>query len=90
MPVKFSVSGAGGTLSDVLAAGYPQAAPVSCTAPEAVTSGEPTSGVGNPSAEVGDDFHYDWKTDRSWHGCRALIVKLVDGSYHRAVFDFGR
>jgi hypothetical protein len=31
----------------------------------------------------------NWKTDKSWRGCRALVVKLVDGSYHRAVFDFG-
>ena len=55
-----------------------------------MTSGDPTSSVGDPSAEIGDDFHYNWKTDRNWRGCRALIVKLVDGSYHRAVFDFGR
>jgi hypothetical protein len=89
VPVKFSVPGANGTLNDVLAAGYPQSAPVSCTSPEPVTSGDPTDSVGNPSGG-GDDYHYNWKTDRGWHGCRALIVKLADGSYHRAVFDFGR
>ena len=104
IPVKFSIPGVHGALADVLAAGYPQSAPVSCTAPEAVTSGDPTASVGK-SSEEGDNnndnhgnnnddedggYTYVWKTDRSWRGCRTLIVKLVDGTYHRAIFDFGR
>jgi hypothetical protein len=89
VPVKFSVPGSHGTLDEILAAGYPQSAPVSCTDPEALTSGDPTTSVGEPSSEAGDDYHYNWKTNRGWSGCRELIVKLVDGSYHRAVFDFG-
>jgi hypothetical protein len=31
-----------------------------------------------------------WKTEKSWSGCRELVVKLVDGSYHRAMFNFGK
>jgi hypothetical protein len=89
VPVKFSIAGSNATLGDVLAAGYPQSAPVSCAAPEGVTSGDPTASVGGGSPTAGDQYSYVWKTDKSWTGCRALIVKLVDGTYHRAVFNFG-
>jgi hypothetical protein len=89
VPVKFSSPGSDGTLADVLASGYPQSASVSCTAPDELTSGDPTQNVGSASSTPGDEYNYVWKTDRGWHGCRELIVKLVDGSYHRAVFDFG-
>ena len=90
VPVKFSVPGSNGTLGDVLADGYPQSAAVSCAGPGAPTSGDPTVSVGGGSQETGDQYNYVWKTDRNWHGCRTLIVKLVDGTYHRAVFDFGK
>jgi hypothetical protein len=86
---KFSIPGSIGTLASVFAAGYPQSAPVSCKAPESPTSGDPTVSVGSESPAPGDNYHYVWKTDLSWRGCRALIVKLVDGTYHRALFDFG-
>jgi hypothetical protein len=89
IPLKFSVPGANGSLADLLAPGYPQSAPVTCSAPEDVTTGDPTGDVGNPGGS-GDDYHYNWKTDKSWHGCRALILKLADGSYQRAYFDFGK
>jgi hypothetical protein len=87
--VEFSIPGSNGTLSAVLAAGYPQSAPVSCTAPGTPTSGVPTVSAGPESPTPGDKYSYVWSTDISWRGCRALIVKLVDGTYHRAVFDFG-
>jgi hypothetical protein len=90
VPVKFSVPGSNGTLSDVLADGYPQSAPVSCTSPEALTSGDSTVSVGGGSQAASDQYNYVWKTDRNWRGCRILIVKLVDGTYHSAVFDFGK
>ena len=75
--------------SDVLASGYPQSAPVSCTDPGTITSGDPTVSVkGNTRDNFGDSYNYIWKTDPSWRGCRELVVKLVDGTYHQAVFDF--
>ena len=89
VPVKFVVPGSNGTLDSILAAGYPQSAPVSCWAPESLTSGEPTLSDAIPSTIPGDHYNYVWKTDASWRGCRELIVKLIDGTYHRAVFDFG-
>jgi hypothetical protein len=87
-PVSFYIPGAGASLADVLAPGYPQSAPVSCTAPASLTSGDPAEFDG--SLPKGDLFGTLWKTDKSWRGCRELIVKLVDGSYHSAVFDFVR
>jgi len=54
-----------------------------------LTTGDPTSPTPSSSASAGDEYHYNWKTSKSWSGCRELIVKVVDGSYHRAVSDFG-
>jgi hypothetical protein len=89
IPVKFTLAGSGAVLSQVLAAGYPQSAPVSCTSPGQLTTGDPTTATSPGSDSPSGDYNYLWKTDRSWTGCRELIVKLVDGTYHRAVFDFG-
>jgi hypothetical protein len=87
--VKFTINGSAATLSTVLAAGYPQSAPTSCTAPDlTLTAGTPTQMSDSGSPPPSDSFGYVWKTDSTWSGCRELIVKLVDGSYHRAVFQF--
>lgn len=87
-PVSFYIPRADATLDDVLAPGYPQSAPVSWSAPAALTAGDPA--VTEGSLPQGDLFGTLWKTDKSWRGCRELILKLVDGSYHQAVFDFVR
>ena len=84
--VKFDLAGIHAPLKDVLASGYPQSAPVSCSNPATLTSGEPT--VSDEGSHVNDDYTYVWETMPSWRGCRELIVKLTDGSYHLAVFDF--
>lgn len=89
IPVKFTLAGSGAVLSQVLADGYPQSAPVSCTSPEQLTTGDPATATSPGNTVPGDDYNYLWQTNPSWTGCRELIVKLVDGTYHRAVFDFG-
>jgi len=89
IPVKFSLAGSDAALTDVLAAGYPQSAPVSCSSPQLITTGEPTSPTPSGSSEASDEYNYNWQTSTSWSGCRELIVKLVDGTYHQAVFNFG-
>jgi hypothetical protein len=89
VPVKFTLADSGAVFSQVMAAGYPQSAPVSCTSPTQLTTGDPTTATSPGSASPRDDYNYLWKTDPSWTGCRELIVKLVDGTYHQAVFDFG-
>jgi len=38
-----------------------------------------------------DQYIYVWKTARSWAGsCRQLVVRLDDGTVHRAQFGFRR
>ena len=91
VPVKFAIPGMSATINDVLASGYPQSGPVPCSNPGSITSGDPAvSANGNASSSLSDNYNYVWKTDPSWRGCRELIVKLVDGSYHQAVFNFGQ
>ena len=89
VPVKFTVPGSNGTIESVLAPGYPQSAPVSCSATTLPDTGEPTTREGALALPPSDVYEYVWKTDRDWRGCRALLVKLVDGSLHKAVLDFG-
>lgn len=84
--VKFDLAGIHAPLEDVLASGYPQSAPVSCSNPATLTSGEPT--VSDEGSHFNGDYTYVWETKPSWQGCRELIVKLADGSYHLAVFNF--
>jgi hypothetical protein len=89
VPVKFSLGGNQGL--SIFAAGYPTTKDITCsgTAPsdalEEVTS--------NPSGLKYDatsgQYVYSWKTTSSWAGsCRELVVKLADGSYHYAFFQF--
>jgi hypothetical protein len=74
----------------VLAAGYPQSTQVDCAAPVEATAGTPTSSPqGLTFAKGQSRYHYVWSTQTAWAGsCRQLIVKLVDGTYHRANFRF--
>jgi Bacterial pre-peptidase C-terminal domain len=90
VPVKFSIDGFHGF--DVFADGYPQSADYDCDAEEEpeLDGGKPTSRVGrvifNPRR---DRYVYPWRTDPRWAGtCRQLVVKLSDGSVHRANFEF--
>lgn len=51
-----AVDAPNGTLDSVLAAGYPQSAPVSCTAPSEPTTGDATTQIGGGSTEPGDHY----------------------------------
>lgn len=48
---------------------------------------DPTVAANSGTGQRTDNFSYVWKTDPGTAGCRELIVKLVDGSYHRALFQ---
>ncbi|HEX4897620.1 MAG TPA: PxKF domain-containing protein, partial [Candidatus Limnocylindrales bacterium] len=37
-----------------------------------------------------DTYTYPWQTDKSWRGCRSLIVKLADGQSFSANFVFAK
>ena len=88
IPVKFSLGGFRGL--DIFDSGYPKSQVIPCnsTAPvdgieETVTAG--ASGLSYDAAA--DRYVYVWKTDKAWaNTCRQLVVKLKDGTFHRANF----
>jgi uncharacterized protein len=92
VPVNFSLSGFKGL--GVMAPGYPKSQQIACD------SGAPVDAVETTLPALfsvllydprTDTYVYVWKTERSWaNTCRQLIVKLDDGSVHRANFEFTR
>lgn len=89
IPVTFSLGGDQGL--DVLAPGYPRSEAVACGAGALVDGAEPTETPGSSALAYdaeSDTYTYVWKTDRSWSGCRQLVVKLDDGTTHRADVRF--
>ena len=86
VPVSFTLGGDQGLA--VLPAGYPQSASISCTSPANETTGAPTTSKKGLEFK-GGQYRYLWSTNAAWAGtCRQLIVKLTDGTYHRANFRF--
>jgi uncharacterized protein len=90
IPVKFSLNGFKGL--DVLAAGYPRSQPIACDSSAPVDAIEETVAAGGSGLSydpASDTYTYVWKTDKGWAGaCRQLVVKLADGTSHRASFEF--
>lgn len=93
IPVKFSLGGDYGL--SIFASGYPASQKVNCgssgsggsTSPieETVTPGNSTLQY-NAATQT---YTYIWKTDKAWAGsCRQLIVRLIDGTNHIALFQF--
>ena len=90
VPVKFSIGGFRGT--DILADGYPASSVASCsTSADTDTLEEvATPGASELSYDAGTGrYQLVWKTSKSWaNTCRTLVVKLADGSLHKAAFRF--
>ncbi len=89
VPVKFSLGGNYGL--GVLMAGFPKTSSMTCssTAPvDPIDEIVAASSSGLQYDAASDQYTYVWKTDRSWSGCRALVVKLIDGTEVRANFTF--
>jgi hypothetical protein len=87
VPVKFSLSGNQGL--NIMAAGYPTSAVTTCSSTAPVDAVEETVTAGSSSLTYDpstDQYIYVWKTDKAWTGCRQLVIKLTDGTYHRANF----
>jgi uncharacterized repeat protein (TIGR01451 family) len=89
IPVKFSLSGNKGL--DIFVAGSPYTVGINCDGTgevdvvETLTAGSSSLSYNSTS----DQYNYVWKTENSWAGtCRQLVVKLNDGSEHRANFKF--
>ncbi len=89
IPVKFSLGGYQGP--NIFAAGYPASAMVTCgSSIEDAIEQTVTAGASSLSYDATtDQYTYVWKTDNSWaNTCRTFVLKLNDGSYHRADFKF--
>jgi MBG domain/Trehalose utilisation len=89
VPVKFSISGNQGQNA---LDGAPTSAKVDCVQGAAEQLIDKTLDLRASHLEMTrgtGEYRYDWKTSASWAGtCRKLVVTLVDGSRHEAVFRF--
>jgi hypothetical protein len=92
IPVKFSLGGDQGL--DIFALGYPRSEEVDCSdiAHAQVDGVEETTTAGASTlvySVATGRYHYVWKTAGEWSGtCRQFVMKLTDGSVHRANFKF--
>jgi len=99
IPVRFSLGGDQGL--DIFATGtdnnnntftYPTSTAITCGSTDQLDAIEETVTAGGSSLQYDsslDQYTYVWKTDKAWAGtCRQLVVKLDDGTYHRANFEF--
>jgi hypothetical protein len=92
VPVKFSLNGNQG--SAIFASGSPASASFNCDPTLAVDAIEQTVNANSSSLSFNNavgQYTYVWKTDSGWAGtCRQLVMKLADGTVHRADFKFTR
>jgi Tol biopolymer transport system component len=96
--VRWSISdGNGGTISDPSVVESLQVAPaLTCDASGDFGDATPARAVGSPKMESkakrkgkSGQFVYRWKTSRDMRGgCQYLVLRLVDGSTHMALFEF--
>jgi MBG domain/Kelch motif/Galactose oxidase, central domain len=92
VPVKFSLNGNQGL--SIFAGGYPTSGTITCNSTDLYDYVEETVTAGGSSLSYdasANQYVYVWKTEKSWAGsCRQLVVKLSDGTYHRANFNFSK
>jgi predicted extracellular nuclease len=92
IPVRFSLGGDQGL--GILADGYPTSVDFACnsTAPTDAIETTATAGSSGLRYEPGTaTYSYIWKTEKSWEGtCRRFVLKLTDGTFHYADFEFTR
>jgi len=90
IPVKWSLGGYQGM--DICAAGYPASGPIPSDPTQVTEAIEETVTAGNSSLNYdagAGQYVYVWKTQKAWAGTsRQLVIKLKDGTYHRANFKF--
>jgi large repetitive protein len=89
IPVKFSLGCYQGL--NIFAAGFPLSGLIVCDSHDPIDDIETTVTAGGSSLNydaVANQYIYVWKTDKTWTGCRALNVKLADGTSHIAYFTF--
>lgn len=89
IPVVFNLAGNQGL--GIFSSGYPVSAAMTCGTNPALTSGTATTAA-SPGLTVSGKparYTYYWKTSSAWKGsCRQLVLRLADGTYHRANVRF--
>jgi hypothetical protein len=92
IPVKFSLGGNRGLA--IFANGFPASQTTTCGSSTATSAIDETVSAGSSTLQYDasrDLYTYVWKTDKSWaNSCRALVLRFVDGSEYRALFQFAR
>jgi len=90
VPVKFSLGGDQGL--DIFVTGYPKSLSIECSSTELVDGIEETVTAGSSGLSYDpttDQYTYVWKTAKTWAStCRQLVLRLADGTYQRANFEF--
>jgi hypothetical protein len=90
VPITFSLDGNQGR--EVFATGYPRSVDMTCGSHADLDGGTRVQSPGHTKLRYKpkrDLYIYLWKTDKRWEGdCRQFVLKLDDGSYHRADFRF--
>jgi probable HAF family extracellular repeat protein len=88
IPIRFSLGGDKGL--DIFADGYPKSEAIPCDSTATVDGIEETvTGKGGLSYNAStDQYEYAWATGSTWSGCRQFVMKLKDGTVHRANFIF--
>jgi hypothetical protein len=88
--IRFGLDGFHGR--GVIAAGHPRSRAYPCRSSADLDRGTATRASGRHRLRYQrrrNLYVYRWKTERDWAGdCRQFILKLSDGSYHRADFRF--
>jgi hypothetical protein len=84
IPIRFSLDGNEGLA--VFAGGYPQVQPCGGGASAPADSAGSSTLAYDASTNT---YQWNWKTDRAWAGsCRALVLKLIDGTTHTVQVNF--
>ena len=89
--MKFSLNGDQGL--EIFDLNYPKSEPIACEAIGSVDAIEQTTSANSSGLTYDattDQYIYVWRTNKDWRGCRQLVVKLNDGTEHRANFKFTR
>lgn len=90
VPVKFSLGGDFGL--NIFAAGFPKSQPIDCDTKGVIGGAETVQAAGKSGLSYDatiDQYTFNWKTSKPWAGtCRQLVLKLIDGTTHRALFQF--
>ena len=90
VPVKFSLGGDKGL--GIFAAGFPKSQVIACSKKDSKDDVEETITAGKSGLQYDpatQQYTYVWATVKAWAGtCRRLVIQFIDGTTHRADFQF--